>query len=280
MTVNVVRRRRPRSRLADPAATAAALPIGEIDQTIFACPRCARPLAVGSHRCPGCGTRLVMGVQLRRASVFIVAGLAVGLVVGGGGAAAAFALNGPASGPGNVPGVPPSNGGSGGATTGSPSPSAAAPTASTTPRPTSTPPSGIPALSRSALGQAVALNDRLRASSAALDTAMTAKPFDTFGVSQALRAMSADALVGLQLTRHIDAWPAGRQIAADLATYYGEVQRIAADGLSASVRNAPAYRAAGKELQTLLDRLDVLDASVRATAASAGLDLPTPSQTP
>ena len=50
-------RREPSSRL--PASIA----IGEIDQTIFDCPSCSRPLALGDRRCPGCRTRLLHGVQ-------------------------------------------------------------------------------------------------------------------------------------------------------------------------------------------------------------------------
>jgi hypothetical protein len=280
MTVNVVRRRRPRSRLAEPGSAAPSLPIGEIDQTIFACPGCSRPLALGSHRCPGCGTRLVMGVQLRRASLFVVAGVAVGLLVGAGGAAATFALNTRAAGHGGAAGIPPADAGppgSGGVE--SPAPTRA-PSAMPSPTPTASARPGVPALSRSALGQAVALSDRLRTSSAALDEAMSAKPFDTFAVSQALRAMSSDALVGLQLTHHIAAWPGGSAIAAELTAYYGEIQRIAADGLGASVRNAPAYRAAGKEMQTLLDGLDTVDAAVRVAASAAGVVLPAASAAP
>jgi hypothetical protein len=120
----------------------------------------------------------------------------------------------------------------------------------------------------------------LRISSAALDEAMSGKPFDTFAVSQALRAMSADALVGLQLTHHIEAWPAGSAIAAELTAYYGEIQRIATDGLAASVRNAPAYRTAGKEMQVLLGGLDSVDAAVRVAASAAGVVLPAASPAP
>ena len=91
MTVNAVRRarRRPVPPLPEQnGGSSDSLAIGEIDQTVFDCPRCTRPLAVGTRRCPGCRTRLMAGVPLARASSFIVAGLAVGLAVGGGGAAA------------------------------------------------------------------------------------------------------------------------------------------------------------------------------------------------
>src|SRR4029079_19837812 len=95
MTVNAVRRarRRPVPPLAEEnGPSSESLAIGEIDQTVFDCPRCSRPLAVGTRRCPGCRTRLMAGVPLSRASGFVAVGLAVGLAVGGAGGAA-FGLN-------------------------------------------------------------------------------------------------------------------------------------------------------------------------------------------
>ena len=54
-----------RPPLSEPnGASSESLAIGEIDQTVFDCPRCSRPLAVGTRRCPGCRTRLMAGVPL------------------------------------------------------------------------------------------------------------------------------------------------------------------------------------------------------------------------
>ena len=81
MTVNVARRRA--AAIATPS-TEAPTAIGEFEPTTFACPACTRPLAIGARRCPGCGTRFIMRVELRRASLFIGFGLLTGLMVGGG----------------------------------------------------------------------------------------------------------------------------------------------------------------------------------------------------
>ena len=281
MTVNVARRR-PRARRPTDGPTVQ-LNIGEIEQTIFACPNCARPLAIGSHQCPGCGTRLVMGVQLRRASVFTAAGLFAGLLLGAGGVAGMSTLDrlgreasassmAAAAGAGAT--VP---------TAGPISPSATASGNAATPsaRPTGTPPTArVPALSRSAIGQAVALNGTLRDSGATLAAALGAKRFDAFEVSKILRAMSSDAVVGLGLTSHIGAWSGGAAVASELTAFYAGIQAAAAEGLAASIRNEGAYRVAATRMVKLLAGLEAIDGAVRDASVAAGVTLPAASATP
>ena len=82
------------------------LAIGETDANVFNCPVCARPLSEGTSRCPGCGVRLIMGVQLRRAAAILALGVVLGVLIGGGTTAAAItvSLNGP-GGRGDAQGV-------------------------------------------------------------------------------------------------------------------------------------------------------------------------------
>jgi hypothetical protein len=85
MTVNVARRSRRRTsspRREPSVAPTESLAIGEINQTVFDCPNCSRPLALGARRCPGCGTHLVLGVPLVKASVLGGVGLAIGIAHG------------------------------------------------------------------------------------------------------------------------------------------------------------------------------------------------------
>ncbi len=91
MTVDVARRRTRKPKI---ASVSESLAIGEIDQTVFACPACARPLALGARHCPGCGTRLILGVQAQRASLFVGLGLVGGIVLSGLLGATASALDG------------------------------------------------------------------------------------------------------------------------------------------------------------------------------------------
>ena len=282
MTVNVARRR-SRSRPA-PASDAPSLAIGEIDQTIFACPACARPLALGAHRCPGCGTRLVMGIQLRRASVFIAAGLFAGILLGAGGLFAAITIDrlghpadpsGPAA-AAAAANLPAGSGSPGPAATSTSSPRPAATASPRASQATST----VPALSRSALGQAVALNGRIRESGELLTAALGAKRFDVPAVSQVLRMLSTDAVVGLGFTPHIGAWPGGAAASTELTTLYTSVKATAAEGLAASVRNEGAYRAAATQMVALLAGLDAVDAIVLDAADDAGVTLPVESAAP
>src|SRR5712671_1260637 len=90
MTVDAARRTRRRVPKVSPGPEPLFVPpstmaIGELDQTIFECPSCSRPLALGARRCPGCGTRLIAGVTLGKASSFVAVGLAIGLLAGTGG---------------------------------------------------------------------------------------------------------------------------------------------------------------------------------------------------
>jgi len=262
MTVEVAQRRTRKPKVRSASET---LAIGEIDQTVFACPQCARPLALGAKRCPGCGTRLILGVQAKRVSIFMTVGLFAGLVVSGLFVVTSSAIASAAA--------------IAAAATASPS---AQPSASTAPSatpvlPTATAGNGsnstVPALSRSALAQAVAVDERLAASRDGLAAALAAPKFDTFGVSQLLRATSAEAVVGLQLSAYIGAWSGGKALSGELTSFHTTVQQTAAEGLSASIRNEKAYRAAGEKMLDLLGGLDDLDVFVRDVADRAGVTI-------
>jgi hypothetical protein len=68
------------------------LAIGQTGLRLFDCPTCTRPLAIGTSRCPGCETRLVMRVTLRRAAGILALGVLLGIVVGAALAAAIVTL--------------------------------------------------------------------------------------------------------------------------------------------------------------------------------------------
>ena len=264
MTVEVAQRR---TRKPKAAPASESLAIGEIDQTVFACPACARPLAMGAKRCPGCGTHLLFGVQAKRASIFVVAGLAGGVLIAGMLGAAGSAIDQAAR-------------DASAAAAAAALPSGFAPVASATPAPSANPSptsagtgtnSSVPGLTRSALAQAAALNERLASSSTALAAALVAPKFDTFGVSQMLRAASGEAVLGLQLSSYVGSWPRGQALSGEMTQFYSTVQQTAADGLSASIRNETAYRTAGQQMLDLLRRIDLLDGHIRDLAADAGV---------
>jgi hypothetical protein len=260
MTVEVAQRRTRKPKVRPSSET---LAIGEIDQTVFACPACARPLALGARSCPGCGTRLILGVQAQRASIFVSVGLVAGIIVSGLFVVISSAIAGAAA--------------LSAAATVAPSaqPSASAAPSSTPVAATATTGTGtnssVPALSRSALAQAVAVDERLETSGAGLAAALAAPKFDAFAVSQFLRATSAEAVIGLQLSAYIGAWSGGKALSGELTSFYTTVQQTAADGLSASIRNEKAYRTAGEKMVDLLAGLDDVDGHVRNVADRAGV---------
>lgn len=275
MTVDAARRTRRRASAKSTApeptiAPAASMAIGEFEQTIFECPSCARPLALGARRCPGCGIHLIAGVTLSKASGFVAAGLAVGLLLGAGGgfllSSRQTATATPAS---AAASAAPLSGSNGAATPG--------PTATATPGPTALGSAGsaaIPLATRSALVQVVGMNDRLATADASLRAALAARTFDSSEVAQILRSMSADAPFRQQLADRIAAWPGSSAVGARLVTFYGSIHDTAENGLLASVQNRAAYRATATAMVKLLDGLPAVDTALRAAAESAGIDLP------
>lgn len=253
--------------------------IGEIDQTVFDCPSCSRPLALGARRCPGCSVRLVNGVVLGKASKFVVAGLALGLLAGGAGgflfglgsAAAAPALGAGASpGASGVPSVGP--------VVASADPSAPASTAP--PSPTASvgaTPGSIPPATRAALVQTAGSNDRMTAARADLTAALAASTFDASDVARILRSVSADSVHAEQVATRIAAWSGSAAVGTRLAAFYGTIHEAAADSLVASVRNVAAYRAAATTMVGLLAGIPALDDEIRAAASSLGVVIPGPS---
>jgi hypothetical protein len=274
MTANVARR--GRRRMPEPSPDPISLPveaiaIGEINQTLFDCPTCDRPLPLRARRCPGCGTRLVLGVPLAKASLLATTGLAIGIAVGGvigfgvgigrnvqaasAPVVAALPSTAPAAGPAASH-----------ATTASVAPPSVAPSFSADPV------GQMPPISRSALLQAVAVNSRLRSGEASLRTALAARSFDPSAVAEILRSMSADTVFGQQLAGRLAAWPGASALAEDLDTLYGSVHDTATEALVSSVRDAAAYRTAATAMLKALAPLPALDADAAALAGQIGLD--------
>ena len=284
MTVNVARRSRRRTsapRLDPVVAPTESLAIGEINQTVFDCPNCSRPLALGARRCPGCGTHLVLGVPFAKASVLGGVGLAIGIALGGVlGFTAGFGQRvtaAPAAGVAGLPSKAPGVAGGGPAATNSSRPTVVPP--SGTPPASAAPVGQIPPISRSALLQAVAVNGRLQAGGSALKAALGARSFDASSVADVLRTMSADSVFGQQLAGRLAAWSGSAMLAQDLDALYGDVHDTATEALVASVRDAAAYRSSAMKMLKVLGPLSALDADAGALAGQVGLD-PPPSAAP
>jgi hypothetical protein len=279
MTVEVARRRTRKTKAAPPSPSIAAsesISIGEIEQTVFSCPNCQRPLAIGARHCPGCRTHLVARVQLSKASMFVAIGLVAGLALGGAVGGAALVADGATRDAEIAAAV------SAALAAANVKP---APVASTLPAATSRPlatakpaggATGIPALARSAMIQTATVHANMAAAIPVLQGALAAKDFDTYTVFQVLRSVSGDAVTGRQLAAHVGAWSGGEELATSLATFYMVVQSTAGEGLDASIRNKPAYQLAAAQMVELLGGLAAVDEQLRAVAAGAGVTIPAP----
>jgi hypothetical protein len=260
------------------------LAIGEFEQTVFDCPKCSRPLAMGARRCPGCGTRLLIGVPISKASVFVIAGLAVGLLLGGGGGivwslgrATTPAIPVPVA---VIPSATPITGSTGGP--GSGTAGSAAPVSSALPGTGggSTGTTGMPTSIQAAIAQATTMNQRFAVDATALATALASRTFDASGVAQILRSMSADSLYAEQVATRVSGWSDSAAIGADLATLYRGIHDIAEGTLVASVRNETAYRDAARDMLSLLAAGRSVDQQIAELATANGLTLPEPSTAP
>jgi hypothetical protein len=233
--------------------------IGAMETRVFDCPSCARPLTIGTSRCPGCGVRLIRGVALRRGGV--IAAAAVGVILVGGLTLATMAIGGPApaaivGGPSIVPSA-------------ASTVSGAVPTASL---PVAAPPAPVAAVS--ALSGTAVVNGRITVDAGTLATTLAAKNAKTIDIARALRSLAADAALGLDLTGRLGSWTDAAPTTTKLEDFYRTMAQTARLALRASLADAAGYRRAGADMLRVLKGLGEVDAASRALAATVGLELP------
>ena len=264
MTINVLRgrggaRRGTREALPEP------LPIGDDDSDIFNCPSCARPLAVGARRCPGCRTRLLLGVQVKRAAVFVAGGIAAGLAF-----ASAFVVLSVNVGLASVElreGAPAQPAAS---AIVEPAPAASvAPVVSAAPVAPAIPPASVSALARTA-----EMNGRIAARIPILQAALAEPSVDTAVVAEIFRSMTADAAYAAGAAERLGRWDDAAYVSTGLSALYGDVRATAREGLAKSLGSESAYRASADKMLAVLAGLAPLDAASRDLAEVAGIDLP------
>jgi hypothetical protein len=250
MALNVLRGRSREQNAADEV-----MEIGAPDADVVSCLVCARPIAADAGRCPGCGTRYMIGVPYRRAGVFLTAGAVVGLLFGGTAVGAAMSISRVMASP-----VGPA--------------ASAAPAASTAPGRTSAPDIDAPPAALSALRQAVAIDARLASGVDALQSSLAAQPFESFAVASTLRALAADAAVGADAATRLGTWDDAALAQTQLAALYDDVRAVARNALSAALADTAAYRASAKAMLGVLAQVAAADTAARTLGASAGLTLP------
>lgn len=251
MTIEATTRRRSTRASRRDEREEPALTIGETDANIYNCPACARPLDVGATRCPGCRTRLLFGVRLTKAAMFLTAGALAGLLVGsvvtgvGAWAVLSFSPTVITAGPTTPDGRPLA--------------SQAAPAAAI----------GIPSSAVTALRQTTIVNERLLEDAGRLDAALAPKNPSSIDIARILRSIASDAAFGDRVAPDAAVWTSAAPLSADLVSFYAEVGDTARDGLAASIKNPTAYEHAGDAMRSLLARLPAMDAEARDLVASA-----------
>jgi hypothetical protein len=229
-----------------------AMPIGDGSQDVFSCPTCSRPLAIGTSRCRGCGTILLVGVPARRASLFIGIGAVIGLIAGASFATVASGMTRPVSASGAGSGAAP-----GAVATVEPAPAVA------------------PNAAANALRLTIAVDDRLSASEVRLKSLLNGS-FDTIAVANLLRAISADAAWGSDVVGRMADWPAAADLQPRLRDEYRRILATAKDGLNSTITSASAYRTAARRMLAHTSAIAALRAESATLAAAYGIDLAKP----
>jgi predicted lysophospholipase L1 biosynthesis ABC-type transport system permease subunit len=234
------------------------LAIGETDASIFTCPVCSRPLAEGTYKCPGCGTRLIMGVRLKRAGAILALGVVVGILIGGATTAAIITVSvkGPVS-----------------ATT--PVASAAPATVPTAAPPLVAPPEfAAPAAAVSALSGTAVVNGRIAVDAATLVSTLGRSNATSIELARALRSLAADAALGIDLAGRLAPWTEAADVRTGLDDFYRAMAQEARTGLRSSLNDPGAYRKAGAAMLPVLRTMASVDTQSRGLADSIGLELP------
>lgn len=234
------------------------LAIGDVDADIFNCPACARPLGAGASRCPGCGSRLIAGVQASRAIGFLASGLVVGLLVGGGAMAGVSALSQSTTASDTTPLA------------------SAAPLASVAPI-ASVAPVVEPVVASSALSalrQSALLNQRLVVDGGRLTTALAAPAPSSAEISRILRSLAASASFGDRIAPDLADWSEAAGLSTGLTAFYAAIGSTAREGLGNALSNTDAYVLAAQRMLVVLNGLTGLDAEARTIAAQVDLDMP------
>jgi hypothetical protein len=243
----------PNSGVSDATAIGAAT-------ALFDCPKCSRPLPVGTSVCPECKTRLIGRRTARRVWSMVGAALVAVVAVALGMTAVLAMSGGSTNGTGTVPSHAPSAGGS----TGSAAPTETA---------SATPP-GIPAGAEVALSGTTLVNTRMTQDGAALARVLADKKSQTIDVARAIRVVAADAQQGLDMSGRLATWTEATAVKAQLDAFYQGIADTARDAFRASLTDDATYRQAGARLVTEIRKVDDVDAASRTLATSVGLQLP------
>jgi hypothetical protein len=240
------------------------LAIGDTDANVFSCPACSRPLSEGTSKCPGCGTRLILGVRLQRAGAFLALGIVVGILIGGATTAAALTLSADDSPSTTAPAA-------------SAAPAAVTPNAVT---PTAAPPFvappdvAAPVAAVSALSGTAVVDGRIAVDAATLASTLGRANASSIELARALRSLAADAALGIDLASRLAPWTDAAQVQAGLDDFYRAMAQEARTGLHASLNDSGAYRKAAARMLTVLSTMASVDAKSRELAGTIGLELP------
>ncbi len=224
----------------------------------FACPTCGRPLSLTEVTCPSCGLKVIAGVPLRHGAALIVAGVAVGLIVGVG-LAAILALTGrPAT---ATTDVPVASGAPAGGAAGSFDPSLVS--------------GPVPSTAATALRLSVTIEDRLDASAASLRKQVKSKSFNAVAAATTIRSIAADAAWGSDNIDRLSGWQAAAPLRAQLDGFYEDLRKTARDALGVSIKDTAKYKLYAKRLIKVLSSIPATRSAMEQLAAANRISIPT-----
>jgi hypothetical protein len=256
MTVNMLRGKKGDAAAPDAKTATPPIAIGEMDAHVFTCTTCGRPLADRTWTCPGCGTKFVLGVTAKRASILIAFGLAAGVLLGGLVTASAMIVSSAKPVAAAVPIATPG------------------PVATATPTSAAVVPAGPPQAAVTALSGTALVNGRISTDAGILSVTLADRSATTSDIARGLRSLSADAAQGTDLVARLAQWPDAGPVGAQLGDFYRSLSDSATLALRDSLNDTSGYRSSATEMLHLLNRLAAVDTASRSLATTIDLELP------
>ena len=131
------------------------------------------------------------------------------------------------------------------------------------------PQAAVTALSGTAL-----VNGRISADTATMVATLADPKAATMDVVSSLRALSADAALGVDQAARLATWHEADSVRGQLDDFYQSMSKTANLAFGTSLDDAPGYRRWANEMLAVLRGLSAVDAGSRTLAATIGLELP------
>jgi hypothetical protein len=125
-----------------------------------------------------------------------------------------------------------------------------------------------------ALSAAAVVNDRIASDARNLTSLLATDAPSSTDLARMLRALGADAAVGMDLTVRLSPWTEATPVAGKLDSFYRAMSDLTQTGLRAPLGDEAAYRDTATQMLAVIGSLGEVDAAARTLAGTVELVLP------